>query len=95
MYVAEAALNRLKDAYQQNNEALDATITRMKTIDIDNCRTEKDILILAITDGTEERINVCDYHSDYETGHLLDGDLKIEMVLSINDVNGDFIFVYG
>ena len=59
MYVAEAALNRLKDAYQQNNEALDATITRMKTIDIDNCRTEKDILILAFTDGTEERINVC------------------------------------
>ena len=38
MYVAEAALNRLKDAYQQNNEALDATITRMKTIDIDNRR---------------------------------------------------------
>ena len=95
MYVSEAALNKLQDAYRTNNKVLDVTITRMKTIDIDNCRTEKDILILAFTDGTEERINACDYHSDYETGDLLDGDLRTEMVVSIDDVNGDFVSAYG
>lgn len=95
MYVSEAALNKLQDAYRTNNKVLDATITRMKTIDIEKCRTEKDILILAFTDGTEERINVCDYYSDYETGDLLDGNLRTEMVVSVYDVNGDSISAYG
>lgn len=95
MYVSEAALNKLQDAYRTNNKVLDATITRRKTIDIDNCRTEKDILILAFTDGTEERINACDYYSDYEEGILINGEQGTEMHVSIDDMNGDSVSAYG
>ena len=95
MLVSEVALNKIKEAYRSNGDVLDVTITRMKTIDIKKCRLEGEILVLAFTDGTEERINACDYQYGYESEQKPDGDLISEMFVSIDDVNGDYINAYG
>lgn len=52
-------------------------------------------MVLAFTDGTEEKINACDYHCEYETGQDLDGNLISEMAVRVDDVNGDHITAYG
>ena len=95
MLVSEVALNKLKAAYRTNEKELYVTITRMKTIDIEHCRNEGEQLVLVFTDGTEEKINACDYNCGYETGQDLYGNLISEMVVSVDDVNGDYITAYG
>ena len=84
MNIADAALNKLKEAYHQNEESLYVTVTRSKPIDLSACKTEGDTLILAFTDGTEESIhNVWDYHYTLEHHLLSNNEIYSEMIVEI------------
>ena len=96
MKVVEAAFNKLREAYEHNCGVLDVTITKQKVIDFENCKTDGDMLILAFTDGTTEKIEVCDYWytSEEELVPSPSSNVIPDMMVEVKNTTGDSILAY-